>query len=111
MNATGLRARRANASVLLVDDGPRSIDARRRTLDEEFEVLAAGGADAAHVWLQRRSVDVTAGQGTGRGLSISEGIVNQHGGQLSAASALGGGAVFTISLPWAGRATCPGPVR
>ena len=46
------------AAVLLVDDEPRSIDAMRRTLEEDFVVIAAGGADAARAWLQRRPVDV-----------------------------------------------------
>jgi len=39
------------------------------------------------------------GQGTGLGLSISFGIVEKHGGQLSAANAPVGGAVFTLALP------------
>jgi two-component system response regulator HupR/HoxA len=46
------------ATVLLVDDEPRSIDAMRRTLEEDFETLTANGADAARAWLQRRPVDV-----------------------------------------------------
>ena len=39
------------------------------------------------------------GQGTGLGLSISYGIVDRHGGRLSADNAAGGGAVLTLELP------------
>ena len=39
------------------------------------------------------------GQGTGLGLSISYGIVDRHGGKLSAHNLPGGGAEFELSLP------------
>jgi signal transduction histidine kinase len=39
------------------------------------------------------------GKGTGLGLAIAYGIVHEHGGEISAANAPGGGAVFTIELP------------
>jgi len=41
------------------------------------------------------------GQGTGLGLSISYGLVERHGGTLTASSAPGQGACFTVRLPLA----------
>lgn len=39
------------------------------------------------------------GEGTGLGLSVSYGIIKNHGGDISVESVLGEGATFTISLP------------
>ena len=44
--------------VLVVDDEVRSQDAMRRTLDEDFVVLTASGADEARVHLERQDVSV-----------------------------------------------------
>jgi two-component system NtrC family sensor kinase len=41
------------------------------------------------------------GRGTGLGLSICKTLLREHGGNIEAASAPGGGAVFTITLPLA----------
>jgi signal transduction histidine kinase len=37
--------------------------------------------------------------GTGLGLAVAQQVVHQHGGSLSADSADGGGARFTLALP------------
>ena len=39
------------------------------------------------------------GRGTGLGLSICKAILREHGGNVEAASAPGGGAMFTVTLP------------
>jgi len=48
-----------------------------------------------------------AGQGTGLGLAISQGIVEAAGGELAAANAEGGGAVFSVRLLRAGESGPP----
>lgn len=39
------------------------------------------------------------GEGTGLGLSVAYGIIQQHGGNISVANSPSGGAVFTVVLP------------
>jgi two-component system OmpR family sensor kinase len=50
-----------------------------------------------------RGDSARAGTGWGLGLSIVAAIAAEHGGTVSAANAPGGGAVFTVRLPVAGR--------
>jgi PAS domain S-box-containing protein len=42
------------------------------------------------------------GQGTGLGLTLTYGVIQEHGGTIQAANAPDGGAMFTIQLPAAG---------
>ena len=42
-----------------------------------------------------------AGPGSGLGLAIARSILLEHGGEISAESPEGGGAVFRITLPLA----------
>jgi two-component system NtrC family sensor kinase len=44
------------------------------------------------------------GKGTGLGLSICYGLVKEHGGEISARNAEGGGAIIEVKLPSAGHA-------
>ena len=44
--------------VLIVDDEPRSLEALRRTLDEDFQVLTAGSTDAAQSIMESEFVQI-----------------------------------------------------
>lgn len=53
----------------------------------------------------------TKAEGTGLGLSIVERIVVEHGGEIQAGDAPGGGALFTVKLPLSGPTLLPEPPR
>ncbi|BEG78271.1 hypothetical protein HBIAX_05371 [Achromobacter xylosoxidans] len=53
-----MNARLRVPTVLVVDDEVRSQDAMRRTLEEDFTVLTASGADEARGLLQRQLMSV-----------------------------------------------------
>ncbi len=50
------------------------------------------------------------GQGTGLGLATTHRIIEQHGGQIEVASALGDGTTFVIRLPLAAEQETPKPI-
>lgn len=39
------------------------------------------------------------GKGTGLGISVSDGIIRDHGGQISVVSEVGKGRIFVVTLP------------
>jgi len=49
----------------------------------------------------------SVGKGTGLGLSICYGIIQEHGGQISARNAAGGGGVIEVVLPSAAQSAAP----
>jgi two-component system NtrC family sensor kinase len=70
--------------ITIEDTGPGvSLEAQRRIFDPFFTTKEAG-------------------QGTGLGLTISYGIVDEHGGRIWAENGHSGGAMFVIELPVAG---------
>ena len=74
-------------SVKVEDNGP-GIPAE--VLPDVFEAFVSTRLDA---------------RGTGLGLTVAEGIVHQHGGTISAANRVGGGACLEVTLP------APEPVK
>ena len=75
---------------------------RRRERHVAIEVLDSGPGIASH--LLSRIFDPffttkSPGEGSGLGLSVSYGIVGQHGGRLYAENRPEGGAIFVVELP------------
>ncbi len=56
-------------------------------------------ADLPHVFDRFYRADRARHEGMGLGLAIGQWIAQAHGGQITVANALEGGAVFTVSLP------------
>jgi len=75
----------ATVSVAVEDDGPGIPAAHLGRIFDPFFTTKA------------------AGEGTGLGLSLSFGIVESHGGRISAENIAGAGARFTVTLPVAER--------
>jgi two-component system sensor histidine kinase KdpD len=61
----------------------------------------------AHIFEKFYRIPNSASGGTGLGLSVSRGMVEAHGGQLTAENVPGAGARFTVLLP----ASTPPPVK
>lgn len=89
-----------------------ALDAMKSVPKRELDIIIAGGAEAVlSVRDSGLGIENLAqlfepfyttkkpGEGVGLGLAISNGIVTDFGGRLSARNAQGGGAVFEIRLP------------
>ncbi len=79
-----IRTRAADAGGLVIeveDDGPGLPDHRREKIFEPFFTTKP------------------AGQGTGLGLSVTYGIIKDHGGDIAIEDVAGGGTRFVVSLP------------
>jgi len=75
------RAAAGTVELAITDNGPGIPDALREKIFEPFFTTKP------------------VGKGTGLGLAISYGIVERHGGRLTADSPAEGGARFTLALP------------
>ncbi len=89
---TRLEADGRRVSVMVADTGPGIPPALQRRLFEPFFTTKP------------------TGQGTGLGLSLCRGIVESHGGVISAEGHPGTGAVFTVVLPVTEIPAAPEPV-
>lgn len=91
---------------------PIAITAQQAGQTLEISVRDAGAGippdDLERIFDKFYRVSGTAAGGTGLGLSISRGLIEAHGGTLSARNALSGGAEFVIMLPMM---AAPPPVK
>ena len=95
-----------NAEHAVADNGKgrieisTSLDSARRTAVIQIRGTGKGiPADVLSRIFDPFYTIKDVGQGTGLGLTITYGIIQEHGGQILAANQPTGGAVFTIELP------------
>ncbi len=91
-------------NALQAIDGGGEILIRTRTLDDRIRILFRDSGPGIPLDLLTRIFEPffttkEAGQGTGMGLAISDGIVRQHGGQLVVETTPDYGATFIVELP------------
>ncbi len=96
-----------NALKYAPGEGPIEIRARAEGEAVEIEVADRGpglpAGDDERVFEKFYRGSHTGAAGTGLGLSICRGIVQAHGGTITAGNRAGGGAAFRIRLPFIGR--------
>jgi PAS domain S-box-containing protein len=89
--AVGLGGRIETRTNLLPDTGMILVEIR--------DTGAGIGADVLSRIFEPFYTTKEVGKGTGLGLAIAYGIIQEHGGQISASNHPDGGAVFTVQLP------------
>lgn len=105
-NASELREVFVNLVVNAIDAMPSggrlSIDCRRRgeRLCLLFKDTGVGMAEEVRARIFEPFFTTKGVQGTGLGLFVSYGIVERHGGHISAASQPGRGTTFNVDLPY-----------
>ncbi len=75
-----------------------STSAREQTVQVEIADTGPGVKDPSHIFDPFYTTK-PIGRGVGLGLSACYGIVQEHGGEITCANHVAGGAVFRISLP------------
>lgn len=85
-------------------DGPRKIRIVTKPVDGRVAIAIADSGPGVPEELESRIFEPffttkEVGQGTGMGLAMSRGMIEEHGGTLSYSTAPGGGARFEVSLP------------
>ena len=97
-----------NAMKFTPPGGTVTVEANARGKLIEFRVRDTGPgipeSDLKNVFRPYWQAKKTAHMGAGLGLAIVRGIVEAHGGTVSAANAPGGGAMFTFTIPIAANA-------
>ena len=92
-----------NALKHTPDEGTIVVQVYRQGHQARLQVQDSGtgiaAADLPHVFDRFYRADRARHEGMGLGLAIGQWIAQAHGGQISAANAPEGGALFTVSLP------------
>jgi len=95
-----------NALEAMMEGGTLTITSRRSAVPKYIEVLFADtgvGIPKENIHKLFDPFFTTKSSGTGLGLAVSYGIIQQHGGTIDIKSQIGRGAVFTVRLPLEGK--------